>query len=88
MVAWRLCTQKLLSKIFYTNKFDTTAFTNFEAVPVPLSEQGGKLEHNGSRMRLMESRKQGYKHECEERMTAAHDKIPKYTTIRLKMPFD
>jgi hypothetical protein len=41
---------------FYTNKFDATAWNDFDAVPrgdLKLHE----MSHNGSRRRLMESRK-------------------------------
>ena len=75
-----------VKKNYYTDKFNTTAFTNFEAVPVSSRDQGGP--HNGSRLRLMESRKIGQKQECAERMTVAQDKIPKFTTVKLKMPYD
>ena len=75
-----------VKKNFYTDKFDTTAFTNFEAVPVSSRDQGGF--HNGSRLRLMESRKFGQKQECAERMSVAQDKAPKFTTVKLKMPYD
>lgn len=75
-----------VKKNFYTDKFDTTAFTNFEAVPVSSRDLGGA--HNGSRLRLMESRKYGQKTECASRMTAAQDKVPKFSTIKLKMPYD
>lgn len=75
-----------VKKNFYTDKFDTTAFTNFEAVPVSARYQAGP--HNGSRQRLLESRKVNQKVECAERMTAAQDKIPRFTTVKLKMPYD
>ena len=75
-----------VKKNFYTDKLNTTAFTNFEAVPVSARDQGGA--HNGSRLRLLESRKFGQKTECAERMSVAQDKVPRFTTVKLKMPYD
>ena len=75
-----------VKKNFYTDKFNATAYTNFEAVPVSERSLGG--DHHGSRLRLMESRKFEQRKDCAERMTIAEDKIPKFTTVKLKMPYD
>lgn len=75
-----------VKKNYYTDKFNTTAFTNFEAVPVTERDLGG--DHNGSRLRLMESRRYGQKKECADNMKVALDKMPKFTTVKLKMPYD
>mmetsp|Transcript_2605 Transcript_2605/g.4744 ORF Transcript_2605/g.4744 Transcript_2605/m.4744 type:complete len:399 (-) Transcript_2605:260-1456(-) len=75
-----------VKKNYYTDKFNTTAFTNFEAVPVSTRDLGGA--HNGSRLRLMESRKFTQKQDCSDRMKVAQDKLPKFSTVKLKMPYD
>lgn len=75
-----------VQKNFYTDKFDTTAYTNFEAVPVSERSRGG--HHNGSRLRLLETRKLDQRNDCAMRMTASQDKMPKFSTVKLKMPFD
>lgn len=76
--------QELCKHNFYTDKFDSTAWNDFDAIPRAAS-QFSLSDHGGSRKRLMFTRRQGVREECQARMDAAESLKPSVNTRRLKL---
>ena len=66
---------------FYTNKFDTTAWNDFDGIPRSASNYG-LTDHSGSRNRLLFIRKEKSRVYGDEKMELAVSKIPKVNTKR------
>ena len=66
---------------FYTDKFDCTAWNDFDAIPRAAS-QFGLDNHGGSRKRLMFSRKQATCEGNQVKMIEAEARKPNKTNTR------
>jgi len=76
--------QSICKHNFYTDKFDSTAWNDFDAIPRAASQYSLE-DHGGSRKRLMFTRRQGMREECQARMDVAHAEKPLANTRRLKL---
>lgn len=72
---------------FFTNKFDPTAWNDFDAIPRSASKFGLN-DHGGSRKRLMFSRQQIARESAFERIEYARQQQPLVNTRRLKLITD
>jgi len=66
---------------FYTNKFDTTAWNDFDAIPRAASHYGLQ-DHSGSRNRLLFMRKEVSRVYGDHKMEESVARIPKVNTKR------
>ena len=66
---------------FYTNKFDTTAWNDFDAIPRSQSHYG-LTDHCGSRNRLLFIRKEKSRVHGDDKMQMSIAKMPKINTKR------
>jgi hypothetical protein len=66
---------------FYTNKFDTTAWNDIDAIPRSVSNYGLD-DHCGSRSRLMFIRKENSRVYGDEKMKMSIAQMPKRNTKR------
>ena len=69
---------------FFTNKFDTTAWNDYDAIPRAASTYG-LTDHAGSRKRLMFSRREAARVIGENKMAIAESDKPKVNTRRSNM---
>ena len=69
---------------YYSNKFDCTAWNDFDAIPRSASTFG-LHDHGGSRKRLMFSRKQAVLTTNEGKMTEAQNKVKMPNTRRMSL---
>lgn len=77
----------LIKHNFYTDKFDQTAWNDFDAIPRSCSIYG-LSDHGGSRKRLMFSRRQTAREQAAGLMEDAREKLPFVDTRRLKLISD
>ena len=69
---------------FYTDKFDATAWNDFDAIPRASSEFG-LTDHGGSRKRLMFSRKQIVREGNQDKLDYSDSLKPHYNTRKSNM---
>lgn len=69
---------------FYTDKFDATAWNDFDAIPRAASNFG-LTDHGGSRKRLMFSRKQIVREGNQDKLDFADSVKPHYNTRKSNM---
>ena len=69
---------------FYTDKFDATAWNDFDAIPRAASHFG-LTDHGGSRKRLMFSRKQIVREGNQDKLDCADSIKPHYNTRKSNM---
>jgi hypothetical protein len=67
---------------FYSNQYDTTAYSNFEAIPY---KRGSTLQHNGSQRALMLQRREAMQREASERFEKVVSRQPKYRTTKISL---
>lgn len=72
---------ELLKHNFYTNKFDATAWNDFDAVP-RASSHFGLEDHGGSRKRLLFSRRQKVTEDNQRLLDVADARRPMMNTRR------
>ena len=68
---------------FYSNKFDTTAYCTFEAIP--RGRGCARMEHSGSRRMLLLQRKEAMQRELSEKFESIVAKQPKFNTARISV---
>lgn len=73
---------RLTKHNFYSNQFDTTAYSNFEAIPY---QRGSTLQHNGSQRALMLQRREAMQREASEKFEKVVSKQPKYRTAKISL---
>ena len=69
----------LVKHNYYTNKFDATAWNDFDAIPRS-SSSFGLTDHGGSRKRLLFSRREECRVAAAAEIKAACDKMPYVNT--------
>lgn len=72
---------------YFTNKFDATAWNDYDAIPRSASAFG-LTDHGGSRHRLLFARQQTSKEAAHDRLEASNDRKPTVDTRRLKLITD
>lgn len=77
----------LIKHNYFTDKFDQTAWNDFDAIPRSCSIYG-LSDHGGSRKRLMFSRRQTSREQAAGLMDEAREKLPFVDTRRLKLISD
>lgn len=82
-----LADDKLIKHNFFTDKFDQTAWNDFDAIPRSCSMYGLN-DHGGSRKRLMFARRQTDREKAATLMEDAIAKMPFVDTRRLKLISD
>lgn len=79
------CTDDTLTKHnYYVDKFDTTAWNDFDAIPRSSSEYG-LTDHGGSRKRLLFSKRQINGSICESKLEKFYNSRPLVQTRRLAL---
>jgi len=76
--------QTLTKHNYYTDKFDCTAWNDYDAIPRSASTHG-LTDHGGSRKRLMFSRRQSDREQCQGMMDTHYEQQPSVNTRRLKL---
>lgn len=69
---------------YFSNKFDTTAWNDFDAIPRSVSNFGAD-DHGGSRKRLLFTRKQATCEGNEAKLAVAHSKMSMPNTRRMNL---
>ncbi len=84
LACMRLPDDTLTRHNFYVDKFDCTAWNDFDAIPRAAS-QFGLTDHGGSRKRLLFSRRQGTLEGNQAKLDIADAKRPQINTRRLNL---
>jgi len=74
----------ILKHNFYTNKFDSTAWNDLEAIPRSFSTLGPE-EHGGSRKRLLFTRKEAMRIDSQAKLEKILDSKPTVNTRRVHL---
>lgn len=82
-----LVDDSLIKYNFYADKFDCTAWNDFDAIPRSESKYG-LTDHGGSRKRLMFSRRQISREVAQDKMIQADAKKPPVFTRRVNLITD
>jgi len=68
---------------YFVDKFDTTAWNDFDAIPRSTSQFGlSQGDHSGSRKRLMFMRKETLRSLGHDKLERSYDSAPKVNTRR------
>lgn len=77
--------ERLLKDNFYSDKYDATAWTDFERLPSATLRSEGTLTHHGSRKRLLLARKEALRIDAERAFERVASRQPKYDTRRIAL---